>query len=192
MPDEGFASLPAAERVRLTRQARAADVPLVERWQQLDLAVSEDWLPRARLAANWLAEARSVADLGCGRMLLETCLGRDQNYVPVDFLPRDNRTMVVDFNKFPLPRIAATHFAGLGLLEYLYRLERFLRWLRAGFAGGVVSFSCRSSAPRQRRLANGWVNHHTEPEIRALLQRSGFTVRDALEFRPAQLLFLLE
>jgi hypothetical protein len=188
---EAFAKLPAAERLQLTRRARAEGVPLVDRWRQLDLAVSREWLPRARLAAEWLTETRSVADLGCGRMLLETCLRPGQIYIPVDFLPRDSRTVIVDFNAELLPGIPATHFAALGLLEYIYRLESFLRWLRAGFEGGVASFATRR-APVRRRLANGWVNHQTEDEIRGLFGRCGFILRNVAEFQPGHFLFQLD
>jgi hypothetical protein len=190
---ESFAQLPEIERVALTLNAKADGVPLVDRWHQLELSTSKAWLHRAKRAGRWLADARSIADLGCGHMLLETCLRPDQTYLPVDFLPRDDRTVVVDFNTQPIPPLAATHFAALGLFEYLYDLDGFLRSLRASFKGGVASFYTRGvDIHESRRLANGWVNHQTQADIRALLTDAGFRISRALEFQPAHFLFRLD
>jgi len=190
---EAFYQLPEVERVALTLSAKAKGVPLADRWRQLELDTSKAWLHRARRAGKWLGDAGSVADLGCGHMLLEACLRPDQTYVPVDFVPRDDRTVVVDFNAQPIPQLGATHFAALGLFEYLYDLEGFLRSLRTSFKGGVASFyTRRPDIPETRRLANGWVNHQTDREIRALLDSAGFTISRTLEFQPAHFLFRLD
>ena len=190
---EAFVQLPEVERVALTLTAKARGVPLVERWRELELSTSKAWFHRSRRAAKWLEDAGSVADLGCGHMLFESCLRSDQTYIPVDFLARDDRTVVVDFNKEPLPALGATHFAALGLFEYLYDLEGFLRSLRTGFTGGVASFyTRRPEISQSRRLANGWVNHHTDAEIRALLGDVGFTISQVFEFQPAHFLFRLD
>jgi hypothetical protein len=190
---EAFAQLPEVERVALTLTAKEKGVPLVERWRELELATSKAWFHRSRRAAKWLEDAGSVADLGCGHMLLESCLRADQAYIPVDFLARDERTVVVDFNRPPIPELGATHFAALGLFEYLYDLDGFLRSLRAGFKAGVASFyTRRPDVPQARRLSNGWVNHHTDGEFRALLGDAGFTISRVFEFQPAHFLFRLD
>ena len=118
-------------------------MPLIERWRELQRTVSEEWSPRAELAVRLLANAESVPDLGCGHMLIESFLRPSQAYVPVDLIARDTRTVVMDFIMEALPNVKATHFAALGLLEYLYRLETFLHWLHHNFAGGVASFMTR-------------------------------------------------
>ena len=192
MPQEAFSKLPVAKRIELTQEARAAGVPLTQRWRELDLAVSEQWCMRAKAAAPLLADAQSVADLGCGHMLLESCLRPSQGYVPVDLVARDSRTIVTDFNAELLPKIAATHFAALGLLEYLYRLDDFLCQLSQAFTSGVASFFARRDVLEDARLANGWVNHQTEDEIRDLFRRSGFMIQHAVEWQPAHWLFRLD
>ena len=190
---EAFVKLPEVERVELTLRAKARGVPLVERWNELDVPTSKEWLFRSRLACEWLTDAEAVADLGCGRMLLETCMRPGPGYTPVDCVPRDSRTVVVDFNVQPLPRFDATHFGALGLFEYLYDLEGFLTSLRAGFKSGVATFYTRLPAISEtRRLANGWVNHQTHPEFREVLTRCGFTISREAEFRPAHFLFRLD
>ncbi len=190
---EAFAELPEVERVALTLTAKARGVPLVERWRELELSTSKAWFHRSRRAAKWLEDAGSVADLGCGHMLFESCLRSDQTYIPVDFLARDDRTVVVDFNREPLPKLAATHFVALGLFEYLYDLEGFLRSLRSGFEAGVASFyTKRPEVPQARRLSNGWVNHQSDEEFRRLLGDAGFTISQEFEFQPAHFLFRLD
>jgi hypothetical protein len=192
MPPEAFTKLPFRERVALTKQAREAGVPLVQRWRELDRTVSEEWRPRAELAAALLVDADSIADLGCGHMLLESCLRPGQGYFPVDFIARDSRTIIADFNSEALPELGATHFSALGLLEYVYRLEAFLCRLRESFAGGVATFFARGNVREDDRLANGWVNHQTEKEIRDLLQQSGFSIRCAVEWRPSHWMYRLD
>lgn len=190
---EAFVQLPEDERVELTLNAKAQGIPLVERWRDLEYSTSMAWSHRAQRASKWLHDAPSVADLGCGHMLFERSLRPDQVYIPVDFLPRDHRTVVVDFNREPLPELAATHFAALGVFEYLYDLPGFLRTLRSHFKAGVASFYTRQpEASETRRLAAGWVNHHTNAEIRALMGEAGFKISRAFEFLPAHFLFRLD
>jgi hypothetical protein len=190
---EAFISLSVEERITLTLKARESGTPLTERWRQLDLAVSREWSERCRQAAKWLTDANAVADLGCGQMLLESYLRRGQTYVPVDFLPRDTRTTIVDFNAQPLPELGASHFAALGLLEYIYDLDGFLGALRRNFRSGVASFFVRwSTVPEERRLGHGWVNHHTRDEIVATFVRAGFKVSRRFQYRPAHFLFRLD
>jgi hypothetical protein len=184
---------PFDERVRLTREAQAQGVPLINRWANLELDVSKDWRARAAAAAGLIEDAPSVADLGCGHMLLEKCLAPGQVYVPVDCVSRDARTILCDFNREALPPMAATHFAALGLLEYIYALETFLIALRKAFSGGVASFVASQGAEHEeRRLATGWVNHHDIEEIRALFERSNFSIRRVVEWRPNHFLFRLD
>lgn len=176
--DRVWAELSRTEQAALTIKARAEGVPLIDRWRRLDLTVSKTWLSRARLAAELLADARSIADLGCGQMLLERCLRPHQAYIPLDFIRRDSRTIIVDFNIDAIPPVGATHFAALGLLEYHYRLESFLPALRARFEGGAISFASRRDGETETsRLRHGWVNHQSDTELNLLLVHSGFAIR---------------
>jgi hypothetical protein len=189
---EDFALLPAAERVALTQHARSVGIPLVQRWTELKLGVSQEWRPRAEAAARLLLDARSVADLGCGHMLLESCLTASQLYIPVDFVRRDSRTIVCDLNREHLPTIPATHFAALGLLEYMYSIEEFVVALRTRFVGGVASFFTRRNETEVARIAAGWVNHQTDEEMRRIFQQADFTIRDVIEWRPWHFLYRVE
>ena len=116
------------------------------------------WQARAAVAAELLRDARCVADLGCGGMELERYLAPGQRYVPVDLVARDDRTIVVDLEKDPLPAIDADACALLGVLAYLFDPRAVLEKVRAAsFARAVVSYNVRPEL--DVRLGNGWVNH---------------------------------
>ena len=96
MVNEGFlCSPPPSDRAAITREARQKFEPVMILWSDF----GEQWPVRATAAAAWLADASSVTDLGCGTMSLERYLRPEQRYVPVDLLPRDERTLVLDLNK---------------------------------------------------------------------------------------------
>ena len=62
----------------------------------------------------------SALDLGCGAMLIEPFLPRGRKYVPVHLTPRDERAVICDFNKDPLPNIEGCGVVvALGVLEHL-------------------------------------------------------------------------
>ena len=191
MAVEAWMNLSLAERIKVTREAQTRMVPLVERWSTLDRDVSDAWSPRAAFAARMLSDAESIADLGCGHMLLERFLRPDQRYVPVDLVARCSRTVVCDFNRDQLPALGVTHFAALGLLEYIYNLDSFLRAVRGQFVGGVATFYVCRGTTETERLGAGWVNHHTEQEIRQVLEATGFTIQEAFEWASSHLMFRL-
>jgi hypothetical protein len=175
-----FMELSVEERIAQTLEAREAGVPLA-RWVALSVDDSKAWESRAKLAAQLLRDAESVADLGCGHMLLEPHL--KARYIPVDLVMRDARTIVVDFNK-ALPEIPATHFAALGLLEYIYDLPAFLSTLQARFRGGVLSFAVRKDEESSReRLGFGWVNDESQKQLEELLVRCGFSIRESRQWQ---------
>ena len=87
-------------------------------WSELRRDFGEEWLDRATAAAAWLADASSVTDLGCGTMSLERCLRPEQRYVPVDLLPRDERTLALDLNKSPdIERLPLFQVCAVGIFD---------------------------------------------------------------------------
>ncbi len=178
----GFYELPAEERISLTRSAVANRIPLMVLWAALNPDITDSWSWRAKIAAEWLADAKSVVDLGCGNMELEKYLRRDQKYIPIDIVPRDERTIVLDLNKDDLPQVAADGCALLGVLEYMLDLSGFLTKLRARFPRVVTSFVHREDGDTEdSRLAMGWINHLDQPSIRRAFEEAGYSIeRDAV------------
>src|SRR5271154_6684946 len=126
--DKTFYNLSAEDRIALTNASLESGRPLMIRWGVVDPDFGEGWQPRAAAAAEWLADAARVADLGCGTMRLERFLRPGQGYLPVDVARRDERTLVLDLNEpSDLARLpAADACALLGILEYAYRPDALL------------------------------------------------------------------
>jgi hypothetical protein len=96
-------------------------MPNSKRWS--DPTELGGWQRRARIAATYLDGI--VLDLGCGDMSLEKWLKTGTQYVPVDFIKRDARCLVCDFDKDELPSGNATVAVALGVLEYVREKEFF-------------------------------------------------------------------
>src|SRR5713101_2126936 len=169
----GFYELSAEERISLTQAAVANRVPLMVLWTALNPDITDTWSSRAKIAAEWLADAKSVVDLGCGNMELEKFVCPDQLYIPIDLLPRDERTIGLDLNKDDLPQVSADGCAVLGVLEYMLDLSAFLTKLRARFPRVVTSFvHCEAGNTEESRLAMGWINHLDQLSIRRAFEEA--------------------
>ena len=100
----------------------------VARWRalpELDDRRRAIWRRRARLAASLVKPDSRVLDLGCGEMLLGDELPEGCRYVPSDCVPRDERTMVFDYNRELPPLGDYDYVTALGVAEYLVDPARF-------------------------------------------------------------------
>jgi len=199
MPE--FYDLPDAERIARTEEAIATKSSLLSRWAALGPTEAAPWDGRAAAAAAWLAPNASVADIGCGTMVLERSLKPGTRYVPVDILRRDERTAVCDLNVEALPALDAEAAACLGLLEYLFDIQSVLTALRAQFRACVLSYntvdakeSCGGSldgSPNSGRRAHAWVNDLSTAELEALFSTAGWTVELKRELDASQTMWRL-
>jgi hypothetical protein len=163
------------ERAELTRQSIQERRTLLERWAALGRENTGGWNRRARVAAKWLAEQPAVADLGCGTQLLEPCLAPGTRYVPVDVVRRDERTVVVDFNREALPALPARAAAALGLFEYLFDPGRLVRSMQPAFDLVAVSYNPADLPDAHpRREEHAWVNSMSRAEFEGLFTGQGF------------------
>lgn len=180
---EPFYQHSESERIELTRQVKAANVPLMIRWSEMPTGQAQ-WSARSELAARYLSGAESVVDIGCGSMSLERALQKDQRYIPVDVARRDERTTVLDFNRpadlCKLP--AAEAAAMLGVIEYCYQLEVMIRVLRK-YSWVVASFNIvREGETVEHREAHGWVVHLTCGQLVRLFERGGWKLSNFQRF----------
>ncbi len=104
--------------------ADAAD-PLFSKPAEFD----EAWKARIAHLASFIDSPGPVLDIGCGMMWLEPLLARGNKYIPIDYVRRDDRTVVVDLNAQPLPAIDAEFAFMSGVLEYIQDVPGFLRQL---------------------------------------------------------------
>lgn len=175
-----FYSLDADERIALVREAVAAGQPLMIRWAEIEPSFGDRWLPRAAAAAEWLADAATIVDLGCGSMNIERLLRPHQSYIPVDLAQRDERTIVLDLNRSSdLARLpGADACVLLGVLEYCYRPAELVAALHARYPQLVATFNLYDGdGGMDARLAHGWVNHFTREDVVSLFAQHGYRPR---------------
>ena len=167
------------ERLALTETVIREKRTLVERWIALDNTESSRWNRRAAIAATYLRGQPAVADIGCGTMILRAHLQSDQNYFPLDDIPRNSFTVVCDLNNVMPPETGATAAAMLGVIEYLHDPASVLLHLSKQYMVLVVSycFTDGPGAPANRR-EHGWVNDHSNREIVELFRNTGWSVMD--------------
>jgi hypothetical protein len=123
----------------------------------------EAWKKRISRMASYIDKSGTVVDFGCGMMWLEQFLGSGNVYFPIDYIRRDDRTLVVDFNNDPFPKISG-HVAFLsGSLEYVKDMKGFIRNLMAAdFRQIVISYCTIEKIPHMRgRLGLNWVSHES-------------------------------
>jgi len=163
----------------------------MSRWGGNKPADNARWDHRAERAADWLREARSVADIGCGSMRLEHFLSPEQRYEPVDLVARDSRTIVLDLNKpADLARLPEADAAALlGVIEYSYDLPVLLLAVRVKYKRAAVSYQVAIDGRTDAREGQGWQVHLGLDGIREAFRSAGFTIVRELNLKAPQVLF---
>ncbi len=121
------------------------------------------WKKRIEVMASYIDIPGIVADLGCGMMWLEPFLKEGNTYLPIDYIKRDERTVVVDLNKRPLPPLSASVGFLSGVLEYISDLRGFLDYLQESKLDKIIlSYCTLENIPdlRMRKSLN-WVNNES-------------------------------
>ena len=121
----------------------------------------EAWKKRISKMASNIDIPGAVVDIGCGMMWLELQLKESNCYVPVDFVRRDKRTIVLDINKDTLPEFNAPVAFLSGVLEYVSDINRLSRNLnRQRFEKIILSYCTIEKYPKLRgRKKLNWVSH---------------------------------
>lgn len=188
---------PALEHRELTRK-RTLDIikkkdTNVALWDNSTLdAGIQLLLDRAKAAARLIPDGKRILDIGCWDMKLEKVLPAGCTYLPLDFLARDERTIVVNLNKDNLPLIAADFFVGLGVLEYIHDIPKLFCQLSEQFSAGLFSYYPMERSPGKDRLATGWVNSLNSTELIALMKAAGFKKVSVIEYKNTLHFYLME
>ncbi len=191
--DRPFYELDESVRIALTNSRMAERGTVLERWKFLTATEASGWTARLELAASFLGEYKSVADLGCGTMQLEKKLRPDTAYLPVDVTDRDGRTVVVDFNEASLPpAVTAESAALLGILEYIHDVAALLTQCRERFQTMAVTYNCADVArPITERRMHAWVNDLTKDAIEATFFTSNWRIANRIELGNSQFMWKL-
>ena len=184
-----FIKLDKGTRTHLSRESVRTGSTLVSRWLDMGQNVAPGLMKRAEIAAGLIEPGRIVADIGCGAMLLERTLPPDCTYIPVDCVPRDTRTLVVDLNKTALPLLNCDIVVGLGVLEYLADVPGFVGQIRRE---AIFSYAPVETAPNHDRASSGWFNSYTASEMDNIFEAAGFEIKLRVQCPGRHLLWHLD
>lgn len=179
-----FNERPEAERAL---KARAATETLTE--LEIPTSASQSWDYRAQLAAEMLASVKSVTDIGCGAMALESHLP-DAIYKPVDCVSRDARTLVVDLNRENAPTLGTDAVSLLGVLEHIHDVPKLLKELASSYPLVLVTYNPTDLSADHASPANVWVNAYSIAEMEAEFTRARLRIKDMKQVG-SQVLWLL-
>jgi hypothetical protein len=131
--------------------------PLFARSVEFD----ESWKIRIAHLAKFIDTSGPVLDIGCGMMWLESQLVRRNEYIPLDYIRRDHRTLVVDLNTQSLPPINAEFAVMSGVLEYLHDVPAILHELIARRYRRILITYCTIECWWKMELRHilNWVSH---------------------------------
>ncbi|MBD2176644.1 hypothetical protein H6F42_06910 [Pseudanabaena sp. FACHB-1998] len=121
----------------------------------------EEWKNRISTMAAYINTSGTVADFGCGLMWLEPLLKPENTYLPIDYIARDERTLVIDLNKDLLPELNADIAFLSGVLEYVIDIENFVYNLtNKNFKKIILSYcTLEKFSDVNGRESLNWVSH---------------------------------
>ena len=128
------------------------------------------WKKRIELMASYIDIPGKVADFGCGMMWLENFLKSENSYVPIDYIRRDERTIVIDLNVGPISAINAEIAFLSGILEYIEDIPKFISQLTDNNFKLIILSYCtleKNSDVGVRKSLN-WVSHVSLFELLSL------------------------
>lgn len=190
------------ERIRghdFSVRVRPGDIPIryrdVENWNWRGPKAFEPSFARRRarrLAAKNIPEGATVLDLGGGTSSLRTDMPRANRVLLANSGKRNPKLKppVVVAGELP-PKGTASIVVALGIVEYVRRLRRFLRALRAYELPVLISYPCTDDTAGIDREALGWANHLSRRDLQRALAATGFKSVAAWSFDGHQSLLKL-
>jgi hypothetical protein len=134
-------------------------------WNQIE-TFNENWKNRIATMANYIGGDDSVVDMGCGPMWLKEFIPATVTYYPVDYRPRDENTIICNFNKLEYPKIEANIYFLSGSLEYITDPTIAVEHISI-FAEKCILSYCTLNKFNDIKLRKyrGWKNHLRESEL---------------------------
>lgn len=184
---------PREERALLKRRARAENRAAMEQWAADNVAGRASWNRRAAAVARLIREPMRVLDIGCGDMHVETLLAKGSTYIPLDCERRDERTIVLDLNRDPLPDIDADLVLALGVLEHMHDQTKLLAGL-ARFPRVILTYNVAELV--DAAMSKVWVSEghtlFTSRKLERLFARYGLKVVRRVPFGERQYIYDLK
>lgn len=155
------------------------------RWS--DLENSTVWgthMGRVKKIADWIpTDVESVADYGAGKLSLKKFLKPAVLYYPIDYIKRSEETIVCDFDKDNFPDIKTDISVCTATLVFIERVEDLLEHICSHtFRTIILSYvTWEAFSNTAGRRVSGYINDFTEDNIRQMLLKYGFILK---EIRP--------
>ncbi|GHT54027.1 hypothetical protein FACS1894106_5230 [Spirochaetia bacterium] len=136
---------------------------------------------RTELMSQFIDPAtKSIAEFGCGRCFLKLFLPPNVSYLGIDYVKRNDETLVCDFNKDTLPNIDVDTIFMAGVLAYVNDTDKFIEYISKSCKQFLISYH-----PLELRTGFGYKqgqfrnisNSFTSPELIILLQKNGFILK---------------
>jgi len=151
------------------------------------------WEGRAAKVSPWLRGKRRVADFGCGLMSLEKYIDETAEYVPIDVVPRDYRTIIVDFETEPLPKIDCDIAVMIGVLEYISDIPSVLAQLSL-YPEAVISYNhffiqdvLYALRLKPRRVS--WKHRYSQRRFNSIIRQADLKVIETRSVRLGECLY---
>ncbi len=147
----------------------------IGRWERTARELPS-WDERNRVIASFIPDGAAVLDVGAGRRTLRSYLAPGCTYQPMDCVPSDEQTILVEFNKGRIPELERTYDVVVcsGILEYIDDSAMFLRIVGGWGKRLLLSYAPLDNQPDiARRRANGWFNDLTLAELEDLFATLG-------------------
>ena len=155
----------------------------------------DSWRRRIELMAGFVpSSARSILDVGCGRMWLREYLPATCEYRGLDYVCRGEGCIVCDLNRREFPAGSVDVVFISGCLEYVEEYRWFLRTVAERSRMRVILSYCVldhfNNMPQRR--ASAWVSDLTEAALLAECDAAGLNLVSKIEAPAGDRIYVLE
>jgi len=153
-------------------------------WSDLDENI--DWnLMRFRVEmfSEWIApEIHSVSDYGAGKMYLREYLDESVKYYPIDYIRRNDQTILCDLNEGIFPEIQTDASVCSGVLEFINTAEKLLDHVCQNTSKMIIlSYLTADQFPSvEGRRASAYVTDLTDFQIVERMEQNLFYLEKKL------------
>lgn len=144
------------------------------------------WNKRIEIMAGMISKAsRSIADLGCGEMILKNYLTDKIEYYPIDYCHRDEKTITCDFNQHEFPALSVDTVFASGILEHVVDYAWFIAEMcKMARHEVILSYVCSEKGENgaiRSCVQNGyhidWVNSLSMDVILSLFRENHYLLK---------------
>ncbi len=147
-------------------------------WADLDNNIDWDLMRfRVEMFSEWItADIRSIVDYGAGRMYLREYVPPEVEYFPVDYIRRNEQTILCDLNSGEFPDIRSDAAVCSGVLEFIFTAEQLLTHV-CNHTNKMVILSylgIENFPDIKGRRASAYVSDLSDTQISELMTSKGF------------------